>query len=115
MNELTYLGGVWVWLAAIAVGVLGAGRLTRLLVHDSYPPAQRLRQWWTARTWDKEKDEAGPWGLLVTCHWCASPYVFALVLASAWATSLHWAWWLFWGWLAGSYLVAMVVERDEKD
>jgi hypothetical protein len=28
---------------------------------------------------------------------------------------MHWFWWLFWGWLAGSYLTAMVVEHDEKD
>jgi hypothetical protein len=37
------------------------------------------------------------------------------VLLTAWLTDLHWGWWLFWGWLAGSYLTAMVVERDEKD
>jgi hypothetical protein len=26
---------------------------------------------------------------------------------------LAWAWWLFWGWLALSYVAAMVIERDQ--
>jgi hypothetical protein len=115
MNELTELGGIWVWVAAVVVGVLGAARLTRLIVHDAYPPMSALRRWWISRTWDEDKDQTGDWGLLATCHWCASPWVFALVMLSGWASSLHWTWWLFWGWLAGSYVIAMVVERDEKD
>lgn len=105
---------VWVWVAAAVVGVLGAGRATRLIVHDTYPPAVAVREWWVRRTWGWSA-EPGQWGKLVTCHWCASPYVFAVVLAWGWASSLHWSWWAFWGWLAGSYLTAMLVERDEKD
>jgi hypothetical protein len=115
MNALPALAGIWLWVAAAAVGVIGAARLTRIITHDSYPPARAVREWWVRITWDKQANTEGRWGLLATCHWCASPYVFALVLLSAWATDLHWGWWLFWGWLAGSYLTAMVVERDEKD
>lgn len=113
--DMPELGPLVTWIAAAVVGVLGAGRLTRLVVHDHYPPAEAVRQWWVRITWDSEKDAEGRWGLLATCHWCASPYVFALVLGSAWLSDLHWGWWLFWGWLAGAYLTAMVVERDEKD
>lgn len=114
-DNLPALPPVWFWLAAAVVGVFGAARLTRLIVHDTYPPAVAVRQWWTKVTWNKKTNDAGRWALLVSCHWCASPYVFALVLISAWATSLHWGWWVFWGWLAGSYAAAIVVERDEKD
>lgn len=103
------------WVAVITVGVLGGGRLVRLIVHDSYPPAVAVREWWVRLTWDEEKQVEGRWGLLATCHWCAAPYVTAVVLLSAWLTDLHWGWWLFWGWLAASYVTAMVVERDEKD
>jgi hypothetical protein len=113
--DLPALTGNWVWVAAIVVGVLGGARLTRLIVHDSYPPAVAVRRWWLNVTWNKRDNVEGSWGLLSTCHWCAGPYVFALVLFTAWITGLHWGWWLFWGWLAGSYLLAMVVERDEKD
>jgi hypothetical protein len=115
MNELPTLTGIWVWIAAVVVAVLGAARFTRLIVHDTYPPAVAVRQWWVRVTWDDKTSTEGRWGLLATCHWCASPYVFALVLGSGWLSDLHWGWWLFWGWLAGSYLTAMVVERDEKD
>ena len=115
LEELPDLPAVWFWAAAAAVAVLGAGRLTRLIVHDAYPPAVAVRRWWVRVTWNKDSEVEGRWGLLATCHWCASPYVFAIALLSAWLTDLHWGWWLFWGWLAGSYLTAMVVERDEKD
>jgi hypothetical protein len=106
---------LWTWIAAIAFGVLGGARLTRLIVHDHYPPAEAVREWWVRLTWDEENNKEGRWGLLATCHWCASPYVFAIVIASAYFSHMHWFWWLFWGWLAGSYLTAMVVEHDEKD
>lgn len=112
---LPQLGGIWVWIALVVVAVLGAGRATRLIVHDTYPPAAAVREWWMRLTWNRSRNEPGGWSKLVTCHWCASPYVFAFVLFTAWLTDLHWGWWLFWGWLAGSYLTAMVVERDEKD
>lgn len=115
MNELGPLLGLKLWLAAVLVAVVGAGRLTRIITHDSYPPARAVREWWVRVTWNKETNEEGRWGLLATCHWCAAPYVFAIVLISGWLTDLHWGWWVFWGWLAGSYLTAMLVERDEKD
>lgn len=114
-DNLPPLPPVWFWLAAAAVAVLGGARLTRLIVHDSYPPAVAVRQWWVKVTWNKKTNDEGRWSLLATCHWCASPYVFAIVLLTAWLSQLAWGWWLFWGWLAGSYLLGMVVERDEKD
>jgi hypothetical protein len=113
--DLPPIAALWWWVGALLVGVLGGARLTRLIVHDHYPPAEAVRGWWIRLTWNEETNSEGRWGLLATCHWCASPYVFAIVLASAYFSDLHWFWWLFWGWLAGSYLIGMVVERDEKD
>lgn len=115
MIEMPYVEGLWLWIAGLLVAVIGAARLTRLITHDHYPPAEAVRGWWLRRTWNNDTNSEGRWGLLVTCHWCASPYVFAIAIATAYVTDLHWGWWLFWGWLAGSYLTAMVVERDEKD
>jgi hypothetical protein len=113
-DNLPTLPGIWLWIAAIVVGVLGAGRLTRLVVHDSYPPAVAVREWWVRR-WVRTDGSVSDWSKLTTCHWCFGPWAFALVLLSAWLTDLHWGWWLFWGWLAGSYLTSIVVERDQKD
>lgn len=104
--------GPWWFLFAIAVIVLGSGRVTRLLVHDSFPPAAWLRQQWFNLTKDK-----GDWHLLAVCWWCAGPWVtlfclgwFMLGFTAVW---IAWSWWLFWGWMSLSYLVSMVVARDE--
>lgn len=93
--------------AAVVVGALSAARLTRLLVQDDFPPSVRMRAAWDRLTGD------GDWSKLVHCHWCFSPYASAAVLASALVWDLHPAWWVVNGWLAGSYVASMVVERDE--
>ena len=87
--------------------MLATARLTRLITADEYPPSAWLRTKWDALTRD------GKWSLLVHCHWCASPYVAAVVLATGELSDYHYVWWLICGWLAGSYVAAMVVERDE--
>lgn len=93
--------------AAAVVGVLSTARLTRLLAQDSFPPSVWLRMRWDILTGD------GPWSTLMHCHWCLAPWMGALVMASALAWDLHPAWWVVNGWLGGSYLASMVVERDE--
>lgn len=114
LANLPHLTGLWLWAAPLLIGVLGAARLTRLVVHDAYPPAVAVREWWV-RLFVRKDGEISGWSKLATCHWCFGPWAFALVLLTAWLTNLHWGWWLFWGWLAGAYLTSMVVERDEKD
>lgn len=94
---------------AVVAGILAAARLTRLLVHDSYPPARSTRERWDRLTKD------GEWSELVHCHYCAAPYVTAVVMLAAWLSDLHTAWWVVCGWLAASYLVAMVVSNDGSD
>lgn len=102
---------------AAATLILSTARLTRLLVHDKWPPAVTVRVWWMNAT------NHGPWADLVTCPFCVTPYLTAGILtwglavgvpdgdAAAWSAA--WWWWLFNGWLALSYLAAMVVVRDE--
>jgi hypothetical protein len=93
-------------LAAVVVGVVSVARLTRLLTQDTYPPAAWVRAKWSALTND------GPWSDLVTCPYCAAPYITAAVLAWGLLSDFHVSWWIVNGWLAASYAAAMVVVRD---
>lgn len=106
----------WVWLLAIAVGVVGTARLTRLIVFDEWPPTKAIRDWWIGRTshvWDNGTVVPGPWQKLLTCAFCAAPWFMVVCFAWALATDFHWTWWLFYGWLAASYLASIVVAYDE--
>ena len=107
-------------LVAFLLAVVGTARATRLVVHDSWPPAEAFRVWWTNQTevkggWRRD------WSVLVTCPFCASPYIAAVVLGSGiiagvWdpdlSTLAGW-WWVLAAWATVSYLAAMLVLRDE--
>jgi hypothetical protein len=99
--------------AAALVGVVGVARLTRLLTSDAYPPSVWVRTTWANLV------RHGQWEPLVTCPFCASPYIAAASLAWVLTAGVRpdgfWsqAWWIFWGWLATSYVAAMIVVRDE--
>lgn len=101
----------WAALLAGIVAIIGAGRLTRLLTTDSWPPVVWLRIRWETLTHD------GPWSHLVRCLWCVGPWAFLLALGtftlSFYAVWAGWVWWLFWGWLAGAYLTSQYVYFDE--
>lgn len=116
MTELIEAVGVWWWVLAVAVGILGTGRLTRVLVHDEFPPAAWLRQKWS--DWVNRHNHQD-WGMLLFCWWCAAPWIMAVTIGTFALSFLHpvlgWAWWLFWGWLALSYVASMVVARDEPE
>lgn len=123
-------------LAAFVLGVLATARLTRLVVHDKWPPMLHLRLWWIAlqERRNHEHREAHPdwhildprqmlygWRGLLDCPYCFAPYAAALVLAGAIAADV-WSpdlgtlrdWWLVLAvWAAGSYLASMVVVYDE--
>jgi hypothetical protein len=94
---------------ALVVATFGAGRLVRIIVHDSFPPAAWLRIQWDRITRD------GPWSMLAHCHWCLTPWIMLICLGWGYLSNLHWTWWAFWGWLAISYIATMVVERDERE
>jgi hypothetical protein len=95
------------YVAAAVVGILAAGRITRLITADSFPPAVKFRMWWDDRT------DGTLWNPLFHCPWCFAPYASAAVLAWALLSNFHWTWWVFNGWLAGSYIVSWVVFHDE--
>jgi hypothetical protein len=101
----------WQAILAVIVAVVGAARLTRILTYDDYPPAIAIRVWWQGVTKD------GPWAKLVTCPWCAGPWIMLICLGwfllSFVAPWLGWTWWLFWGWLALSYWTSQYVHFDE--
>lgn len=92
---------------AAATLVLSAGRLTRVLVAEDYPPSIKVRMWWDKVTKD------GPWSKLVHCPWCMGPWITLVLMVWAVLSNLHWTWWLFNGWMALSYATSWVVFHDE--
>jgi hypothetical protein len=97
----------WYAVVAVVVGVVSAARITRLLVNDEFPPVVWLRIRWDTITHD------GSWAKLAHCPWCAAPYIGAIILAWALLSGLHWTWWVFNGWMAGSYAASWLVFHDE--
>lgn len=115
MNALTldgFLADPWLFLVAATVAIVGVGRLNRLVTYDDYPPTKWLRETWTKIT------KGGPWGKIAWCIWCFSPYASGVAIAwlilgvmvSPWITL---AWWIFWGWMAISYLASILTYFDE--
>jgi hypothetical protein len=113
---MIHLGGIgdiawWQATLAIIVLVVGSARLTRILTIDDYPPSIAIRVWWQKVTHD------GPWAKLVSCPWCAGPWITLIALASFAGSFLHpalgWIWWGFWGWLCLSYWVSQYVYFDQ--
>lgn len=108
------------WVAVAVVAVLSAARLTRLATWDKFPPAVWLR--------DKYADltDGSGWQLLAFCGYCASFWIFALVVLwadlagvldgrTAWGTDGDVArviWWFANGILGGSYAAAIVMAHD---
>lgn len=113
MNIFTQLPTLAVVILAILSAIAGVGRLARIITYDDFPPAV----WWRI-TWAKITDD-GPWTKLFTCYWCLSPWIMAVCIGwYFWGTVVEpiaWAWWIFWGWLALSYLAAILVNHDEKE
>lgn len=97
------------WCLAFIVGSLSAGRLTRLIAHDSFPPSV-----WFRMKWDDLTDES-PWNPLFHCHWCLSFWMAAPIGIWAWLSNLHPAWWIVNGILAAAYIAPIIVEHDQKD
>jgi hypothetical protein len=93
-------------LAAVLVAIIGTARLTRLLAEDDWPPAA-----WFRTRWISAFNGTG-WDGLILCVFCISPYLAAANVAWAVLSDLHWAWWLFNGWLALAYLSAIITTRD---
>lgn len=100
---------ITLWIVAFVVGTLSAGRITRLIVHDDFPPVV-----WLRIKWDDKTDGSG-WNKLLHCHWCFSMWAAAPIGIWAWLSNLHTSWWVFNAIMAAAYVAPMIVERDQKD
>lgn len=100
----------WVIALAVIVAIIGSARLTRLITHDAFPPVAWLR----AKYEDRVPED---WSLLVHCPWCMGPWMFLVCMTwfvvSIFVPWLAWPWWLFYIWMAGSYLTSQYVHFDE--
>lgn len=98
---------------AILTLILGAGRLTRIIYWDAFPPAMKVRMAWDRLTGDSS------WNKLLHCPWCLAPWIILGGIGwYAWGNIEGWhalniAWWVFWGWLAMAYMASMIIVRDE--
>lgn len=112
MTPEFYLAQPWFVIVAAMVAATGVGRAVRLLVHEDFPPARWLRHRVIALT------RGGDWAAVVTCHWCAAPYLMAGSLAwfalglFLWEP-LIWCWWAVHAWAALSYLASWLVHHDD--
>lgn len=96
------------WVAAAIIGTLAVARTLRLVIWDDFPPVAWLRLRGIALLGDT-------WGKLLTCQFCLAPYAVAVMMGWAYASDLHWTWWIINGWWAASYLAAIVVAYDQPD
>lgn len=95
-----------VLLAAALTCTLAVARLARLVAEDEWPPSA-----WLRNTWIRALNRSA-WAGLIVCPFCVAPYIAAADIAWAVLGDLHPTWWAFNGWLACSYLAAMIVARD---
>lgn len=93
-------------IVAFIIGVIAVGRFTRLVVDDDFPPVAKIRDWYIVKTGD------GPWSDLVQCPFCFATWPAIANLLLAWASDLAWWWWIPNLWFAGSYMAAMLNNRD---
>lgn len=95
----------FVLVAAFVIGTIAVARMTRLIVDDSFPPVEWMREHFVRRMPEK-------WGVLVECPWCVAPYITLVDIAWAWSTGLHWSWWFGNLWAAVAWLAAWMTLRD---
>lgn len=101
LNVYVYYG------LALVTLLLSAGRITRLLVADEWPPSIWVRIKWDTLTKD------GKWALLFHCPWCMGPYVAGALALWGYLSNLHWSWWVVNGFFALGYAVSWIVFHDE--
>lgn len=99
----------WVYAVAGLVSVIGVARIVRLIVFDDFPPVVRLRDWWIKVTGN------GPWSKLVKCGFCLSVWITPISWVWAWASNLHWTWWVAHVLVTCMYLSAIVVAYDQPE
>lgn len=109
----TFLGlsPFWCLVITVAIGIMAAARLTRLIVNDDFPPVLWFRARWNH--WTREGTRLEHWNKLPHCPWCFGPWATLLVFGIGFASGWHVAWYLFFGWLAAAYVTSWIVFHDE--
>lgn len=101
--------------AAAVVAVLFSARVTRLIIHDKFPPSV-----WLRKIWDRAAGES-PWGWLLRCNYCLPPWIMLVTMLLAWwmgvftIDSTQDVWWFVASWLGLSYVSSMLVTYDGDD
>lgn len=113
------------WVAVAVVASLSTARINRLFVWDVYPPVAWLRDKWDEWTGlrdskgelqrDSEGNVLGNWTPLMHCGYCFGMYAAIPVLLTGWLSGWHTAWWIVNGWLALSYVGAIIMAFDGDD
>jgi len=93
---------------AVLIAVFGTARLTRIVAHDDYPPAEWLRMQSYRLLGDK-------WGKITNCIWCTQPYIVLICMSWGWFSDFHWSWWAFWAWMALSQAGSSLLAYDEPE
>lgn len=101
------------WLVIAAFTVVSTARISRLLVHDHWPPAVRIRNIWDALIPDKRGKAT--WNLLLHCHYCLTVWVAIGVVLWGYFTDWNLIWLLFNGTLTAAYGAAILVTYDGDD
>ena len=93
------------WLILILLS-LATYRATRLVVYDSFPPIKAIRDRITRPEWLHD---------LVTCHWCASGWISAALVAGTiwWAPHGCPLPWLMWpaAWGLGAIAAGLTADH----
>lgn len=97
------------WVAAAAILVMSAGRITRLLNVDKFPPIRWVRERFENAT------DGSDWQLLTICVYCMSFWVVLALGAWGYLTDWQEAWWVINGLFAASYATGILVALDKGE
>lgn len=98
------------WIAVAVVTVLSASRLTRLAVADDFPPVKFFRD--IVYDFLDKSTTRRQWQIITWCHYCASFWLTAPIVAWGYLTDFQTAWWIFNATFAATYLSAILVSFD---
>jgi hypothetical protein len=93
----------------LAIGIISAARVVRLITHDTWPPMEWARPRIAAKL--------GSWSEIMVCPFCCAPYVMAAQMGLWWwAHNTNIWWWVIPNtWAAAMYVAAMIVAYDQPE
>jgi len=97
------------WILVGLMTLVSSARITRLVVFDTWPPVQ-----WVRDTWDRFTATSG-WNPLLHCPACFSVWAATGVVLWGYFTDWGTPWWIINGVLAAAYAAQYVVVYDGLD